>query len=426
MTNVDVLIVGAGVAGLAAASELRNAGLDVLVLEARGRVGGRILTVHDHRTPIPIELGAEFLHEGADALVALGQQHGLAVTELEGQWIVAEGKTRRKATDYDARIRRGLRAAFAKSRQSPSPSVSEALDRARLSDEDRDLTRSFVESFHAGAASEMSARALAALGAEGPGRSLRFTTGYTALVDALAAPSLGDVRFNRIVSEVRWALDGVVVSGRTATGHRFTERARAAVVAVPLGVLQAPPGEAGAIVFDPPIASTRAPHLTMGSIVKLTLRFRERFWDEKVAFFVDTAGPFSSYWTARPMNAPVLVAWAGGPRANVLEAVDEGPRVERALDGIARAARVSKRVPHALLEAWFTHDWRADPWTRGAYSAPRLGDGKAAPSRITGASLVFAGEHTAPGDSRATVHGALESGRRAAKNVIAILGRARR
>src|SRR6266516_3844342 len=80
--RIDVLVLGAGAAGLAAARDLSHAGLRVTVIEARPRVGGRILTLHDPRSPVPLELGAEFIHgEGAETL-PLAQAAGLAVLEL--------------------------------------------------------------------------------------------------------------------------------------------------------------------------------------------------------------------------------------------------------------------------------------------------------------------------------------------------------
>src|SRR4029077_8915467 len=71
--RVDVLVLGAGAAGLAAARDLSHAGLRVTVIEARPRVGGRILTLHDPRSPVPIELGAEFIHGEAAETLPLAQ-----------------------------------------------------------------------------------------------------------------------------------------------------------------------------------------------------------------------------------------------------------------------------------------------------------------------------------------------------------------
>src|SRR2546423_7030002 len=82
--TVDVAIVGAGVAGLAAMRVLTEAGLRVCVLEARDRIGGRIYTLHDGRVPHAIELGAEFVHGSAEGLVALAKEARLAAFTIEG------------------------------------------------------------------------------------------------------------------------------------------------------------------------------------------------------------------------------------------------------------------------------------------------------------------------------------------------------
>src|SRR6266516_6772954 len=81
-TRVDVLVLGAGAAGLAAARDLSHAGLRVTIIEARPRVGGRVLTLHDPRAPIPLELGAEFIHGETAETLSLAQAAGLAVLEL--------------------------------------------------------------------------------------------------------------------------------------------------------------------------------------------------------------------------------------------------------------------------------------------------------------------------------------------------------
>src|SRR6476469_6059989 len=86
--TADVLVLGAGVAGLAAAQELSQAGLRVIVLEARDRVGGRIFTQHVPGYPLPIELGAEFIHGRPPASFALVEQAGLLVYEINGdRWL---------------------------------------------------------------------------------------------------------------------------------------------------------------------------------------------------------------------------------------------------------------------------------------------------------------------------------------------------
>ena len=80
--RIDVIVLGAGAAGLAAARDLSHAGLRITVVEARPRIGGRILTLHDPRSPLPLELGAEFIHGEAPETLSVAQAARLMVLEL--------------------------------------------------------------------------------------------------------------------------------------------------------------------------------------------------------------------------------------------------------------------------------------------------------------------------------------------------------
>lgn len=453
--DADVVVIGAGMAGLSAASELRRAGLDVIVVDARGRVGGRVHTLHDRRTPVPIELGPELVHEGADAVHDLVHELALALHELEGPtWgAPAHGGTSGlvEMPDFDEKLKRGLRAAFAQLPARGDISMEEALAHARLPEDVRDLTRLFVEGFHAGPIAEVGARGLARGGPEGRGRALRVHAGYGAIAEGLATRAAGCFRLGTTVTRVTSRRGEVVIAAHGPTGHHVTLRARAAVVALPLGVLRAPEGETGAVTFDPPLVELERSlsHLAMGHVVKITLRFRDAFWTDpkrvrvsgrtraeddmrerlgKTAFFFDREGLFPTFWTSRPIAAPVLVAWAGGPAADAAGKLDEPRAVEAALDGLTRMLGIPRRIAHDSLETWFTHDWQRDPLTRGAYSYALTGGASASrdSGRPRGRTLFFAGEHTAAAPDNGTVHGAIESGRRAASEAIEALPAARR
>jgi monoamine oxidase len=413
----------------------------VLVVDARGRVGGRVHTLHDARTPVPVELGPELVHEGADAVHRLVRELSFALHELEGPtWLRRRGSLV-EMPDFDDLVKEGLRAAFARMPARGDIAVDEALRKARTSPRVDELTRMFVQNFHAGDARKLGARALSKGGPEGRGRSLRVHVGYGAVAEGLAGRVAGCLRLGTTVTAVAWRRGEVTIDGHGPTGHAVTLRARAAVVALPLGVLRAPEGEPGAIAFDPPLEEQRATlaRLDMGHVVKLTLRFREAFWTDaaskeakeklgKSAFFFDPRGAFPTFWTSRPLAAPVLVAWAGGPAADALRGKDETELVACALDGLAEVLGVPARIPHDALEAWFTHDWGRDPLTRGAYSYALVGGATAA--RRAGAplskTLFFAGEHTAPSPDNGTVHGAIESGERAASELLDALPPAQR
>src|SRR5687768_7483560 len=96
----DVIIIGAGAAGLAAARVLRDAGADFLVIEARERIGGRIFTVQDSRCAIPIELGAEFVHGSAEETMEIVQAAHLQAIDIEGEHWRARGGKLRKVENF--------------------------------------------------------------------------------------------------------------------------------------------------------------------------------------------------------------------------------------------------------------------------------------------------------------------------------------
>lgn len=419
----DVLVIGAGMAGLEAASELVRAGLDVAVIEARGRVGGRVHTIHDSRTPLPIELGAELVHEGADATRALVREARASLHELSGAFWVTRAGALKKEEDFDERIERAMRAAAEKARGRDIPFL-DALERADLSKADAAIARAFVEGFHAADPRRAGIRGLVHGGASGPGRALRVHVGYSALAEALAARVSSSLLLGTRVQQIAWRRGEVRVTVSSMTGHLREVEARAAIVTLPLGVM------CDTIhLFDPPLDATRRVlgKLEIGHVAKITLRFREAFWSELrggelagAAFFFDPEVPFPTFWTARPLDAPLLVAWSGGPRAKDILAGGELKAVEVALDSLARTLHVPKRVPHDALETWFTHDWSHDAFARGAYSYPGVGGETAGPrsAKPVEETIFFAGEHTAEPPDHGTVHGAILSGRRAAREVL--------
>lgn len=407
----DVLVIGAGAAGLAAAGELSRAGKRALVLEARPRLGGRILTVHDPLAPVPIELGAEFVHGEGSSTVDLLRAARLRVDEvpddhavyrrgrfapLDGFWETVEGMQR----DLWRR-RRG--------RDFPVSDYLAGQPPAR-----RSLLREFVEGFHAAPTDRISAASLA-----DPGDSLdqqfRVAAGYGALVDRLAAeldPDRVKVRTGTPAALLRWKKGEVEVESRG--GERF--RARACVVAIPQALLKAK-----ALRFDPaiPAKERAAAGLETGAVFKIVLRFREPFWgdgERRPNFFHDPGAEVPVWWSARPATAPLLTGWAGGPKGAAMLALDVGSRVEGCLGILSRLFRRPRRDLEGLLQSWRAHDWSADPFSLGAYAYVGVG-GRAAQrelARPVAGTLFFAGE-ALDAEQIGTVAGALATGRRAGR-----------
>src|SRR5687767_13932507 len=147
MNRTEVVVVGAGAAGLEAARELRARGVSVVVLEARDRIGGRILTHHDPRVSLPIELGAEFIHGSAPLTQKILEHAGLASLDVGGEhW--AAGRRRFRRTEFWPAIDRVLRHVDT---DGPDESLAAFLARkpgGRTLARDRGATRQFAEGFH--------------------------------------------------------------------------------------------------------------------------------------------------------------------------------------------------------------------------------------------------------------------------------------
>ena len=331
-------------------------------------------------------------------------------------------------------------------RRTPDRSFQEFLDRnpgGRRLAMDRRLARQFVEGFHAADPELISERALAEGGSPGDDvreqRIGRVLDGYDRIIDWLAAPLTDHIRLAAIATRVRWGPANVVVEARHSDGRTRPEAVgRAAVITVPLGVLKAPPGEAGAIEFTPELREKRQAlkHLAVGSVVRVALRFNEHFWSSE--WFAKQAGTeeldtlsflhgsdehFPVWWTAYPVRAPLMVGWHGGVGARALAQLASEELEQIAVASLARQVGIGYRRLRDLVDGMWTHDWEHDPFARGAYSYQTVG-GAEAPAMLARSlrgTLFFASEAADPEGRTGTVHGAIATGRRAASELVRAL-----
>lgn len=444
MSSESIIIIGAGAAGLAAARDLSRAGREVIVLEARDRIGGRAFSLRHPTDVVPVELGAEFVHGKPPEICHLAAAANLEIYEVsERHWYFEDGKLTR-SRQFWKQIE-GLMDKMKSSERDQS--LSDFLD--SLPDDEKNLrakamlTR-YVEGFHAASLDRIGLQGLikaneAADSIEGD-QAFRLVDGYGSLMRALRAEaeSYGATfHLNRIVREIDWATDQVNINvaaaeARTELGS-FT--GAAAIVTIPLGVLQTKSGESR-IRFIPELPESKQDAidtLAMGNVIKINLRFRERFWEdvkrwddkgERVSFadagfFHCPDAPIPTWWTQLPMRAPVLVGWAGGPRADGLGSRSESELLDQAIASLARIFDLSSEAVMAQFEAWYIHDWRHDPFSLGGYSYVPV-DGLNAQHLLAeplAGRIFFAGEATSVGHI-GTVHGAIQSGQRAAREIL--------
>ena len=439
MERADVAVVGAGVAGLAAARELRRRGLAVVVLEARDRLGGRILTLRDPRLPLPVELGAEFVHGAAPLTYRILAEAGITTYDLGGEhWRAHEGRLAR--IEAWAPIERILRRI---DRRAPDRSFDDFLAGLgnRASARDRRAARKFVEGYHAADPAELGVRSLAR-GAEGPALAratqiARVLGGYDQLPRWLANELQVELRLRSPVAAIEWRRAHVELTVPRDRGavRRFVTRA--AIVTVPAGVLAAGPAQPGGLRLlpEPPRIRRACGLVAMGVVARLVCWFREFPWHAAAAGrhpertaragFWQLDGPtFNVSWTAYPLRWPLAVAWSGGPQAAAVVRGGRRAVESTAVAELAAAFGLSRRAVASRLVATWMHDWQRDVYSRGAYSYARVGGAGAARSlsRPVEDTLFFAGEATDTGGRTGTVEGALASGLRAARQASRALG----
>ncbi len=369
--KTDVVIIGAGAAGLAAAHALAEQGVDVVVLEARERIGGRVFTHRDSATPVPIELGAEFIHGIAPEIREIVDAASLAACDINGpHWQIA-GTRFRRADDFFDRLQRVMKRL---NTRGPDRSFQDFLNTkpgGRRLAQDRTLAAQYVEGFHGADLARISERALADGGSPGDDvreqRAGRVLDGYDRVIDYLAAP-LGDrVRTSAIVTRVRWAPGNVAVEVRHPDGRaRPSVTAAAAIITLPIGVLNAAHGDVGSVEFEPDLRAKKPllDRMTMASVVRIVLRLSERFWAsdwyakqigvqelDTLSFLHTTDDHFPVWWTSYPVTAPVMVGWHGGPSARQLAQLASEELEDIAINSLARQFQIPLRKLRGLVRS---------------------------------------------------------------------------
>ena len=427
-TSWDVVIIGAGVSGLSAASELRKSGLSILILEARDHIGGRVWTRHEPGLSAPVELGAEFIHGRVPQAFELLHEVGKAALDTSGaHWTLRDGELVQNTEDLFGEIQNALE----RSKILEKPDVTfqswlDGSDQYGLSREAATMAKAFVEGFDAADPARVSAQSIAAEWAEGgmlDSPQFRPLGGYSSVLSALAG-SLEraniQLQLQTIVAAVRWKR-GAVEIDVTRFDKTFTVKAQTAIVTLPLGVLQA-----GSVQFSPDLAAKQRAleGLAFGPVLKLSLRFRTAFWEEidggkyaGAAFFHSADTAFPTFWTSLPLRSPLMTAWIAGPKAAQLSTQEMPHIIGKALESLSTV--FGGQSPDLFgLEAAYLHNWQTDPFARGAYSYIAAGgsDARSALAAPLEDTLFFAGEATDE-DEGSTVTGALQSGARVAKEI---------
>jgi monoamine oxidase len=324
-----VLIIGAGIAGLGAAHALVERGHEVLVLEARDRVGGRVHT--STIGSVPVDLGASWIH-GVDGnpLTELADRIGAQRTPTDYDSIVLRDREGRVVGD-DATL-----PAYERLREAldgdPTGSVGEAIAAGTVIADDALLRYVVASEIEHEFAADIDQLSLAAVdeGQEFGGGDQLLPQGFRQLLRAL----LGDyeIRTSTPVAQISHGATSVAVttrSGETLVGDSV-------LVTVPLGVLKT-----DAIAFDPPLPvekSSAIDRLGMGVLEKVIMHFDEAFWDDAdlLGFVGTRPGLFVEWANLEPATGQALiVGFNAGSTGRALLAGSDTAIVEEAIAALS-------------------------------------------------------------------------------------------
>lgn len=432
----DVVIIGAGAAGLAAARELSAAQLKVIVLEARDRIGGRINT---HFDKWHIELGAEFVHGKPPETLAIAERSHLKLQSVPNlHWHFHDGVVT-KSGEFWSKVEKVMEGMS--SYEGPDQNFAAFLDQYQQKthiEDIRSIATLYVEGFHAAHADNISLLGLnktnEAAAEIDDEKQFRVEGGYDRIAQALhdeAVSSGATFRLNAVVEEVNWKRNEVTVV--TASSQRF--KARRLLVTLPLSLMQNAAKES--VRFVPALREKQraADRLAMGHVIKVMLRFREPFWEElsvagederpaalkDLTFIHAPSELLPTWWTQFPKQTPILAGWAGGTRAEKLMFESDDALLDHSFEALTHIFGVSKGFLETSLAEVYMHNWQRDPLAAGAYSYIPVGgaNAQAELARAIDETLYFAGEATNEVGHHGTVHGALATGIRGAQEILA-------
>lgn len=425
--TMNILIIGAGAAGLMAGHLLAKAGHHITILEAKDRIGGRICTSQKGAFSKPASLGAEFVHGKLPLTLSMLDEAGSSYNKCEGEmWHFGKGHFYREdpngaewpllmerlaALQQDIPIRHFLEKEF-------PGSANEGF-------------RKSVEGLVMGMdAADPEAASAFALGeewiheAEG---DYRIDGGYGGLIKYLSDSCVANgavIHTKKCVKEIRWSNEGVRV---TIKGDEVFE-ADKVLITVPIGVLQAPPTAEAGLSFIPAIPKQQQAinELGSGNAIKILLQFREPIWlqhkdqDLRQMSFLLTSAAIPTWWTQFPEPSAMLTGWVGGPQAHLLKDHSAEELLGKALASLSEIFSIPVSEISTLLDAYEVANWPADPFSLGSYSYATVATKKALailkePAENT---IYFAGEAMYDGPAMGTVEAALTSARETAAKIL--------
>jgi monoamine oxidase len=432
--RADVVVIGAGAAGVFAMRELVRSGLTAICVEARNRIGGRIFTRRSLARH-PIELGAEFVHGEGNLVHELSREYGLTLVPHVGEaysWVdgqlLPDSELPRPPQLLLRELRR-LAERFRRAGRGAAPlpeflSTAECAEILAQSAVTRRCIEQLIKNDHSVEPTVLTLEGWLEPDVTGFEANFHIDQGYSALLHRASEAAGLDIRLNRPVHRIEWDPGSVSVFARN-----LKLESRAALVTLPLGVLQQDD-----VIFDEPLPSLKieAIHaLQPGKAFKMVTSFRalrrgKSFWPEGMAFLtsaLDSQLHWPTSLRRRRGQRHLLSHLVGGEAADRFGHNPDPPQA--ILSQLVHMFRIERIRDLFVRAEWRV--WHEDRYSRSGYSAlsyDTVPDARESLGKPVADTLFFAGEAVGVKDrpgNVASVHGAIESGIQAARDLIASL-----
>jgi monoamine oxidase len=427
---MDVIIVGAGAAGLIAAKQLSSAGIKVSILEARDRTGGRIHSFPDSSKSY--EGGAEFIHGNLHETLQLLEEAGMEKEELSGEtWQIENGRWSREG-DFFKHTEKVIEKLKDIKEDIPIEAFLNKFFAGAEFAKLRQSVAAYIEGYYSGETSKISSMSFLREWLSEDEQQYRPIGGYGKMIQYMVqaiAVAGGVIHLSTVVKQIRWKKDQAEVIDEN--NNCYT--ANKIIVTVPTGVWTSDGSQKGNILYTPALPGKKeaAKQMGFGAVIKVLLKFKDEYFSNKILkkkgdvdlsklHMVITDKTIPTWWTQYPEKDSLLTGWLSGPKAEELKNENDEVILSHSLHSLEDIFQTDFAGLQENLEWWKVFNWTNDPFTRGSYSYSTLRTAEARKilAEPVQSTLYFAGEALYDGPEMGTVEAALTSGKEVASIIL--------